>query len=118
MPRLSRLAALACLLLLAVLAWLPADKMVRTGVDGRIEHFIAYLGTAIIVLAAYIQQLGVWRLGAMLVCYAGVLELGQYFSPGRHLSVFDFAASSFGVIAGSALFRLADQLQRSRSPDE
>jgi VanZ family protein len=48
----------------------------------------------------------------MLIAYAGVLEIGQNFSPGRHASVFDFAASSCGVIAGAVAFQLAYALFR------
>ena len=46
MHRFFRLAAPGCLILLAILSWLPADEMIRTGADGRIEHFIAYISTA------------------------------------------------------------------------
>jgi VanZ family protein len=111
--RFFRLAAPSCLVLLAILSWLPAKEMIRTGVDGRIEHFIAYISTTICVLAAYTLRLRPGNLTAMLIGYAGILELGQHFSPGRDPSLFDFAASSLGVIAGAALFRLAHQVSRS-----
>jgi VanZ family protein len=110
--RIFRLAAPCCLVLLTVLSWLPADEMIRTGVDGRIEHFSAYLSTTIFVLAAYMPRLRAGNLTALLIGYAGILELGQYFSPGRHPSLFDFAASSLGVTAGAALFHLAHQVSR------
>jgi VanZ family protein len=110
--RIFRLAAPCCLVLLAVLSWLPADEMIRTGVDGRIEHFSAYLTTTIFVLAAYMPRLRAGNLTALLIGYAGILELGQHFSPGRHPSLFDFAASSLGVTAGAALFHLARQVSR------
>ena len=107
LPKLFRFAAWTCLLLLAVLSWLPVEAMIRTGINGRIEHFIAYMGTMLVVGAAYGLRLGLFRLLAMLIAYAGVLELGQRFSPGRHSSVFDFAASASGVIAGAIAFQLA-----------
>ena len=107
-----RLGAWTCVVLLAVLSWLPADLMVRTGVDGRIEHVVAYMGTMLFVGAAYALRLGLLRIVAMLIGYAGILELGQNFSPGRHSSVFDFAASSFGVIAGAIAFQLVYALLR------
>jgi VanZ family protein len=109
--RLFRLAAPGCLILLAILSWLPADEMIRTGADGRIEHFIAYFCTTMVVLAAYTPRLRPRSLAVMLVGYAAVLELGQHFSPGRYPSLFDFAASSLGVMAGAALF--AYRLSRS-----
>jgi VanZ family protein len=114
--RFFRLTAPACLVLLAILSWLPANEMIRTGLDGRLEHFIAYFSTTIFVLAAYALQRRPGNLIAMLISYAGILELGQHFSPGRHPSVFDFAASSLGVIAGASLFQLTHR--RSRSFDE
>jgi len=107
LPNLFRFAAWACLLLLMVLSWLPGEVMIRTGINGRIEHFIAYMGTMLVIGAAYGLRLGLFRLLAMLIAYAAVLELGQIYVPGRHSSVFDFAASASGVIAGAIAFQLA-----------
>jgi len=108
-----RITAPACIVILAILSWLPADEMIRTGLDGRIEHFLAYSGTTIIVLTAYAPRLRHGSLAAMLVVYAGTLELGQHFSPGRHPSVVDFAASSLGVVAGAVLLELVLQPRHS-----
>jgi VanZ family protein len=107
-----RVAAWTCVVLLAVLSWLPADDMVRTGVDTRIEHVIAYMGTMLFVGAAYALRFGLLRVVAMLIGYAGILELGQNFSPGRDSSVLDFAASSFGVIVGAIVFRFVYAMLR------
>jgi VanZ family protein len=49
---------------------------------------------------------------AMLIGYAGILELGQNFSPGRHSTVLDFVARSFGVVAGAIAFQLGYALLR------
>jgi VanZ family protein len=113
LPKLLRLAAWACVVLLAVLSWVPGEHMIRTGINGRLEHVIAYMGTMLVVGAAYGLRLGLLRLAAMLIPYAGVLEIGQIFSPGRHSSVFDFAASSCGVIAGAIVFQLAYAVLRA-----
>ena len=75
------------MVLLALLSWLPAEDIIRTGINGRIEHFIAYMGTTLFVGAAYALRLGSLRIMAMLIGYAGILELGQNFSPGRHSTV-------------------------------
>jgi hypothetical protein len=42
-----------CVVLLAVLSLLPAQQMVRTGLPGRLEHFVAYAGSAAIAMAGY-----------------------------------------------------------------
>ena len=110
MSKLLRIAAWSCVVLLAILSWLPGDAMIRTGIDGRIEHVTAYLGTMLVVSAAYAVRSGVLRLGLLLIGYAAILELGQNFAPGRHPSPFDFAASSLGVIAGAIIFRLVWRL--------
>jgi VanZ family protein len=107
LPKLFRFAAWTCLVLLAVLSWLPSEEMIRTGLNTRIEHAVAYMGTMLAVAAAYGIRLGLIRLAGMLIAYAGVLELGQIYSPGRHSSVLDFAASSCGVVAGTIAFQLA-----------
>src|ERR1700687_5959893 len=107
LAKLFHVAAWTCLVLLAVLSWLPAEAMIRTGVNGRIEHFIAYMGTMLVIGAAHGLRLGLFRLLAMLIAYAAVLELGQIYVPGRHSSVFDFAASASGGVAGAIAFQLA-----------
>jgi VanZ family protein len=93
-------------LVIAVLSLLPADAMVRTGIDGRIEHFIAYAGTMLIAGIGYGMQRGGLLKMAALCAYAGVLETLQNFSPGRHPSVLDFMASSSGVLVGGLLATL------------
>ena len=40
-----------CVVLLAVLSLLPAQQMVRTGLPGRLEHFVAYARSAAIARA-------------------------------------------------------------------
>ena len=42
-----------CVVLLAILSLLPAEEMVRTGLPGRLEHFVAYAGSAAIAMAGY-----------------------------------------------------------------
>jgi hypothetical protein len=117
LPPLTRVAAWGCIVALAVLSWLPADHMIRTGFDGRIEHFVAYMLTMICLAGAYASRLPFLALAAMLIGYAGILELGQHLSPGRHPAVLDFAASLSGALVGALLFEAARQLLRLRGPE-
>ena len=107
-----------CLLLLAVLSLLPAEEMVRTRLSGHIEHAMAYAATILLLRLGY-GRWGWLQPTAALVCYAGILELMQRFSPGRHPGVDDWIASSVGVVLGSAaagamlrLCSLSNRLQR------
>jgi len=98
---LLRIGGWICILLLAVLSLLPAEEMVRTSLGGHIEHAMAYAATTLVLRLGY----GRWRWwppAAALVCYAGVLELLQHLSPGRHPGLDDWIASSAGVLLGSA----------------
>jgi VanZ family protein len=89
-----------CVVLLAVLSLLPAQDMVRTSLPGRVEHFIAYAGSAAIAMAGY----GATRGAALIIggfwVYAGILEYLQHFSPGRHPAIGDFAAATLGAVCG------------------
>jgi VanZ family protein len=107
MVRSLRVAAWFCVVLLGVLSWLPGEEMVRTGFDGHVEHFTAYLGTMLMIAMAYGAEAGVRRPTLLLVVYAGILELGQNFSPGRHPAVGDFASSSLGAVVGGLVGVLA-----------
>jgi VanZ family protein len=89
-----------CVVLLAVLSLLPAQRMVRTGLPGRLEHFVAYAGSAAIAMAGYGASRGGTQIIGGFWVYAGILEYLQHFSPGRHPSIADFAASALGALCG------------------
>jgi VanZ family protein len=89
-----------CVILLAVLSLLPNQQMVRTGLPGRFEHFVAYAGSAAIAMAGYGASRGGMQIVGGFWVYAAILEYLQHFSPGRHPSIGDFAASAFGALCG------------------
>lgn len=95
-----------CVILLAVLSLLPAQQMVRTGLPGRLEHFVAYAGSAAIAMAGYGVSPGSMQIIGGLWVYAGILEYLQHFSPGRHPSIADFAASALGALCGGLVIAL------------
>jgi VanZ family protein len=89
-----------CVILLAVWSLLPAQEMVRTGLPGRVEHFIAYAGSAAIAMAGYGASRGTIQIIGGFWVYAGILEYLQHFSPGRHPAIGDFATSALGALCG------------------
>ena len=109
-----RVGAWACVIALAVLSLLPADEMVRTSLGGHAEHAIAYTGTALLTGLGYPAR--VYRSVLLLVAYAGVLELLQHFSPGRHSAIEDWLASSIGIVAGARAALTILSMIRSRRP--
>ena len=95
-----------CVLGLGVLSLLPAQEMVRTGLPGRVEHIIAYAGSAAIAMAGYGASRGVAQIIGGFWVYAGILEYLQHFSPGRHPAIEDFAASALGALCGGLAIAL------------
>ena len=89
-----------CVILLAILSLLPDQQMVRTGLPGRVEHFVAYAGSAAIAVAGYGATRGGMQIIGGFWVYAAVLEYLQHFSPGRHPAIGDFAASALGALCG------------------
>jgi VanZ family protein len=94
--RLHRVAAWLSVLALAVASWTPGQHMVRTSAPGDLEHVAAYLISALIWVTAY-PRLSPWLIGGALAIWAGVLEIGQIYVPGRHSQFEGFAASCLGV---------------------
>jgi VanZ family protein len=106
--RLLRPIAWGCVGLIAVLSLLPSEEMVRTRMGGHIEHAVAYAGTAVLLRLGY----PAWgkQIAVGLVLYAGLLELLQNFSPGRHSEVSDWLASSTGALMGIAVIHVSYQV--------
>lgn len=98
-----RLAAWLCVAIIVVLSLLPSDDMARTGADGRLEHAMAYAGTAFFVGLGYLVEERWATLAGLMMALAGMMELLQHFSPGRHPGFPDFAASSLGALIGLAV---------------
>ena len=75
-----RFASLSCIMLLAVLSLLPGEHMVRTGLPGRLEHFIAYAGSGAVTWGGYGDRYGTMEVIGFYWAYAGILEYLQQFS--------------------------------------
>jgi VanZ family protein len=107
---LLRCAAIGCIIALASLAWLPPTIIKRTMLGGHAEHFIAYLGTSILMGLAFQKGPRLTVQCVLLIIYAAVLEAGQLYSPGRHASIQDFAFSAAGVLVGGLFLSIAPRV--------
>jgi VanZ family protein len=96
MTKWLRIVAWLSVLGLALASWTPGEHMIRTGVKGSLEHMTAYLISTLLFVLAY-PRLSPGLVGGAFAIWAGVLELGQLYVPGRHSQFEDFAASCFGV---------------------
>jgi len=103
-----RVAAWACVVLLAVLSLMPGEWRANvSGASGKLEHIAAYFGATLCVGLAYRTRLGRRSLILSLIFYAAILEVGQIYVPSRTASAWDFSASAAGVIAGAVALPLA-----------
>ena len=91
-----RFFAWLCVVGLAVASWTPGEDMIRTGVRGSFEHIAAYFISTLMLVCAH-PGWSPWTIGGALAVYAGILEIGQIYVPGRHSQLEDFAASCLGV---------------------
>ena len=88
-------------LALMIASWMPRDYMVRTTMfSGHVEHTIAYSLSGAFMFAVLAGRYAAWQVAAALVAYAGVLEVGQLFVPGRHSGFDDFLFSAAGAVVG------------------
>ena len=107
-----RIATFFCIILLAGLSLVPENDMVRTGLPGRLEHFIAYMGATATTMGGY-GRYGTMGVISFSWVYAGILEYLQQFSAGRHPSVWDFAASALGALCGALVVALYARMKRA-----
>ena len=99
--RFGKHVVLANALVLVLASWMPRAYMPRSGMlSGHIEHFVAYGLSAALMLAMLAERHAAWRVAVALLAYAGLLEFGQTFIPGRHAALGDFYFSAAGVLVG------------------
>jgi VanZ family protein len=88
-------------LALLIVSWTPQAYVVRSGMlSGHAEHLVAYCVSGGLTCAVLVNRFAAWQVAAIVVAYAGFLEFGQMFVPGRRAAIDDFSVSAAGVIAG------------------
>jgi VanZ family protein len=100
LERFARWLTWCAVLALAILSWTPAEDMVRPGWG---HHLTAYFISGAVAALGYGRRRGCVTVGVLLCGYAGILEIGQNWSPGRSPAFDDFAASSMGTLLGTTL---------------
>ena len=108
--RLSRLGALAFLIALPLLSLLPSGTIERTSAGKEAEHFIAYTGTALLLILGTGPRPARLLATVLLICFAATLEIAQSFTATRSAEWAQFIASATGSIAGLVVGSLAGRL--------
>jgi VanZ family protein len=89
-----------CLVLIVMLSLWPGRWQQHTHVPGPIDHFVAYFGTAVILLLG--RRDIRFRIFVIigLSAFSALMEVLQNFSPGRDPQLIGFVASSAGASLG------------------
>ena len=111
---LLRSAACASLVSLPILSWLPAEDLVRSGIlTPAQEHFLAYMASALL-LGMAVPRYRFVQVVCFYALFAGVLEMGQMYFPGRHPEIVTAAVSMAGAVTGEIAARLATGVWRKK----
>jgi VanZ family protein len=95
--------ALGCISVIVILSLIPGRWQERTSLPGPLEHFGAYLITAVIIGLAARRRHNPIFLVAGLSLVSAVLEILQYWSPGRDPQFVGFFGSVTGALVGGLL---------------
>ena len=117
--RFGNLLTIANALVLMLASWAPGSYVVRSGIfSGHVEHTVAYALSGALMHGLLARRWAARQVALMLAAYAGILEAGQIFAPGRHASLDDFLFSAAGAIAGvltsAALHKARPSRRRAR----
>ena len=104
-----RFVLLVYVLLVILMSLVPSSGFSFWHID-KIGHLIAYGGLAILALLSF--DVNSERLAALLgsIVLGALLECGQSFVPGRHMSLIDGIVNSLGVFLGALFFRFRGQI--------
>jgi len=113
--RLLRVLGVVCIVLIVFLSLIPGAWQERTPLPGPVEHFIAYAGTAaILIFAARRPRAPTYVVIVVaLAVFSALMEELQHFSPGRDPQVIGFVASSLGALAGAGFGWLVRRVART-----
>ena len=100
---------------IAVLSLLPAQAAISSGWGDKVEHGLAYGLLSILLKLAFSQHSFVknWTLATL---YGGLIEIGQFFAPGRHPDFMDVLANGIGAALGLSLYLVWSVIERGRHP--
>ena len=105
-----RVLLVVLVVVISYLAIIPAPpREIDTGWD-KLNHVMAFTALALTGRFAFPGSLGRWAsLVLALLAFGGLIEVVQYFIPGRDSEWNDLAADSVGIAAGAllALFKRA-----------
>ena len=99
----TKAAAAFCVVVIFVGSLLPQDERMFTGLPGKLEHFVAYGLTGLLLGLTISNRNGPALAAVSLTWIACLLEFLQQWSPGRHPRVSDAVVSAAAAMLGASL---------------
>lgn len=109
LQRLFRLIAWACVAAIVMLSLVSPSLRPVTSLPHNFEHLAIFAITGLALGLGYSGYLA--RHIALLVIFAGAVELAQFVTPGRHPRVVDFVVDAASACAGAAVAALVLRLK-------
>ena len=101
--RWAKAAAAFCVLVIFIGSLLPQAERTSSGLPGKVEHFVAYGVTGLLLGLTISTRNGPSLAAVSLACIAFLLEFLQQWSPGRHPRVSDAVVGAAAAMLGASL---------------
>lgn len=100
---LIRMAAGSAAIVIAIASLSPQFPAIETGFGDKLDHLVAYSLLSLLVALGWPGRFVPGVIVGAVVCFGGLLELLQTFSPGRQADWADFGVNSLGAVTGVAV---------------
>jgi VanZ family protein len=101
----ARVIAWILALLILLLSVVPARLRPETDIPHNLEHFAIFFVTGIAFACGYGQK--VLEVAIALIAFSGVIEIVQFYVPGRHARLSDFLVDAAALCIGVAVASFA-----------
>ena len=110
--RLFQIIGWFCVAAIVVLSLVAPSLRPVTMLPHNLEHAAVFIITGVALGLGYPGRIAHYIV--MLIVFAGVVELAQFFAPGRHPRVIDFVVDAAAACAGVVLAAIALRLRRAQ----
>ena len=112
MTRLFQACAWCCLAAIGVLSLVAPSLRPVTFLPHDFEHVAIFLAAGLAIGLGYRNRAAQQMIA--LTLFAAAVELAQFYAPGRHPRISDFAADALGACAGVAIALMLTRLRAAR----
>lgn len=99
----ARILGALAVIAIAALSLVPGELRPHTPAPKEAEHFVAYLGAAVILSFGFGKRGFPFFAVLLLSVFSAAIEVAQLWIPGRDGNFYDFVVSSSGAINGCFL---------------